>query len=276
MAIKISKTPSKILWSIKSVTQDDALGIHTIVIRAKNPDSTPCSISQIRYYSDDASAWETGTFYDGASNYVNIPLQPRFREFTIKWDSATDYRLIQKWTNRRLEITLCDAINGGGICDSKETYVDVDFTLNELSDKMIQKPKSNSKDFKFKFFTPITIRDTFLNFKIEVDSASTFDSGAGGNPEYSWNSEDNQTDWYFYNRATSQWVAYPDGGFNMDMAHNEQVRFENSTLAGLNNADYYFRIIPLPVPFSATITSPTNGSVIIGNTVTISGTVTNL
>ena len=226
--IKITKTPSEILWSIKSVTQDDATGIHKVVIRAKNPDSKPCSITQIRYYSDDSSSWETGSFYDGASNYVNISLSPRFRDITVLWDSASDYTLMSAWTNRRLEVTVFDEINGGGTGDSKEAYVDVDFTLNELSDKLIQKPKSNSNDFKFKFFTPITIRDTFLNFKIDVDSASTFNTGAGGVPEYSYNTEDSTTDWTLYNRASTTWVPFPAGGFNMDLTHNEQIKFDNA------------------------------------------------
>ncbi len=276
MAIKITKTPTRLKWEILSIEQID--DNHIITIKVKEPDSMPCSIGGLRFYSEETSAWEDATLRPTVGqDYDNINLSPRYKEIPIHWDSPTDFRIQQEFTDINIEVTLYDEVSQGGTAESKTVYTNVDFTLPELSDKRIIKPKSNTEDMVFRFLTPITIRNSQLHFLLEIDTETTFNSGPMGQPEYSFFTEDDRTDWSLYNKSSLSWVPFPEDGVPVDPSgRGEEVKFNNATISGLNTGDYYFRIQPFPRQFFAIITLPVNGGVYTGNIITISGNITTL
>ncbi len=266
MARQIVKTQSEILWSFDNHEIIYKEGVVELSFIMKNPRGYKASLASFQFYNDYASEWVPASL--DAVQYVSLggfPLSGKFEKVIIRWDCASDLRIMKAFQNVRFAVAFNDREELVGTETELREYTipEVDFTIQD--EPRVIRPHSNDPYLIFEFLNPKSIRDALLHFKLEVDTVDTFDS----QNLVSFSSFDDQTGWqYVLNGA---WTALPSEG--LSGLQFWKFKFEDASLTALTGGDYYFRITPVLSQIQVHISSIADGQVFQTTTIPVNGSV---
>ncbi len=264
MARQIVKTQSEILWSFDSHEVIYKEGIVELSFIMKNPRGYKASLTTFQFYNEYAAEWVPASL--DAVQYVSLggfPLTGKFERVIIRWDCASDLRIMKVFQNVRFAVAFNDREELIGTETELREYTipEIDFTIQD--EPRIIKPHSNDPYLIFEFVNPKSIRDALLHFKLEVDTVDTFDS----QELIMFNSYDDQTGWKY--DVNGVWTnLIPEGLSGLSYW---KFKFEDASLTALTGGDYYFRITPILSQIKVHFNSIADGQVFQTTTIPVNG-----
>ncbi len=256
----VIKTKSEILWSFDSASVIYSEGVVELHFLMKNPVGMSASLAVFQFQKD--STWYDATLMGAQyEDVTDFPLTAKWREVIIRWDGASDLRLVQSWLSVPFRVAFNDRALGAGMETEVREHImtEVDFTIQ--GEANVISPRSNDPYLNFNFITPLAVRPSRLHFLLEVDTVDTFDSG-----DYLvFNSRDDQTGWGFSGGA------FPSEGVDGQLSN--RVTFVDASLGAMTQTNIFYRITPIVDQVLVSFDSPTEGQVFVSTSIPVSGSV---
>jgi len=264
---KVLKTTSELNFGLSGYTQDVLSGAVELTFEILNPYIGFASLSSFKYKAQGSGEWLNATLMSEQKVDVdNIQLTTRNRMVVIRWDAAQDLRIMQAFTDVEIAIELNDRAQQSGTPSELKEFSLSSVDLRSQAEIKMVRPKANDPYMEFVFTVPVPPRQAKINFLIEVDITESFDSSF----YLSFHSYLDQTGW------SIDGASFPAPGVDgIGMATGDRmVSFTHNDLSNLSSGtQYYYRVVPILDQFLPFVDNISDGQVIIGTLVDISGTV---